>query len=78
MRVLRGEFAKWHLRQAQKSLAKLNEWKARRAMDSEDAVFQEFVSGDLQSIDAIERLQKLGHQPKDAERLVDEWIEGQE
>lgn len=47
-------------------------------MDSEDAVFQEFVSGDLQSIDAIERLQKLGHQPKDAERLVDEWIEGQE
>ena len=44
-------------------------------MDSEDAVHQAFVRGDIAYLDAIERLQGLGYKPKDAESCVGEWAD---
>jgi hypothetical protein len=42
-------------------------------MDSEDAVEREFKAKQLSYIDAIERLQGLGYDPRMAERRVCEW-----
>jgi hypothetical protein len=44
-------------------------------MDSEDEIKHEYQAGELASIYAIERLQKLRLQPKDAEALVKKWDE---
>lgn len=45
---------------------------------TEQEIFAEFYHGDLSNLDAIEALQKLGHAPKEAERIVDEWLDGLE
>jgi hypothetical protein len=47
-------------------------------MDSEDAIEREYKRGNLESIDAIGRLEKLGKKPKEAEALVDQWDEEEE
>jgi hypothetical protein len=41
--------------------------------DNPDTIKRELKAGEIEYLDAIERLQKLGFQPKDAEDLVDRW-----
>ncbi len=41
----------------------------------EDQIKKELLTGDMSSLDAIQALEKLSYLPKDAEALVDEWIE---
>jgi hypothetical protein len=48
------------------------------ADDDRETIKREFLDGELSSIDAIDRLERLGMNPKDAEALVDEWDEGNE
>lgn len=45
-------------------------------MDSEDAVMRDFLDGELTYLSAIIRLEQLGLDGKDAERLVCEWEDG--
>ena len=47
-------------------------------MDSEDAIYHSFAHGGLKYIDVVERLQSLGHDPKEAERIASEWADGLE
>lgn len=47
-------------------------------MDSESAILKEFLEGGLAFLDAVERLQSLGYDPKEAEQMVDEWADGAE
>ena len=42
-------------------------------MDNEKSIEREFKQGELESIDAIERLEALGMQPKKAESLIEKW-----
>jgi hypothetical protein len=42
-------------------------------MDSEDAIEHEFKAGELESIYAIQRLENLSYNSKDAEAKVEEW-----
>ena len=42
-------------------------------MDSEDIIRREYLFCEILSIDAIERLQRIGYQPKDAENKIEEW-----
>jgi hypothetical protein len=44
-------------------------------MDSEDAVERDFTKGGLSYIGAIERLQGMGIEAKEAERMVGEWAD---
>lgn len=46
--------------------------------DTDQTIFEEFARGDLGLFDAIERLQAIGHEPKEAERIVSEWAECEE
>lgn len=41
--------------------------------DTRETIEREFKAGDLAAIDAIERLEQLGYDPKDAEEIVDTW-----
>lgn len=43
-------------------------------MDTEQFIHQDWQDG-APAIDAIERLQAIGYDPKDAEQIVFEWIE---
>lgn len=50
----------------------------QRKLQSEEFVLalrieQDFRAGDLSPMDAIERLERLGVQPKEAEAMVDRW-----
>jgi hypothetical protein len=47
-------------------------------MDSEEAIYRAFQFEGLSLLDAIERLQKIGYEPKDAESVVDEWADALE
>lgn len=44
-----------------------------RMTDTREQIEHEFKADGLSSIDAIERLERIGFSPKDAEALVDEW-----
>lgn len=44
-------------------------------MEGEHAIFLDYTMGPLKYLDAIRRLEGIGHDPKDAERLVNEWRE---
>ncbi len=43
--------------------------------DDEQAVYREFATTPITLLDAIYRLEKLGYEPKEAERIVFEWAE---
>jgi hypothetical protein len=47
-------------------------------MDSEDTIFREFKDYNLKYLDAIERMQAIGHSSIEAERIVSEWADGLE
>jgi hypothetical protein len=42
-------------------------------MDSVATIRQEFQDGELDHIGAVQRLEKLGYLPRDAERRVEDW-----
>ena len=44
-------------------------------MDCEEAIYEDFANGDLKYLDAIQRLQGIGYDPKEAERVVSEWAD---
>lgn len=46
--------------------------------DDESVIWREFIHGEMKYLDAIERLVTLGYPPKEAERIVNEWIDGEE
>lgn len=47
-------------------------------MDSDQVIYEEFCSQNLGYLAAIERLQAIGTDPKEAERMVSEWAEAME
>lgn len=44
-------------------------------MDTEQTIHDEFANGDLKFLDAVQGLQGLGYDPKEAERVVSEWAD---
>lgn len=44
-------------------------------MDDVDVIKKEYKAGEVASIDAIERLERLGLNSKEAEALVEKWDE---
>jgi hypothetical protein len=49
-----------------------------RDSESEMKIWAEFMHGGLAFIDAINQLEKLGFDPKEAERMVSEWADSAE
>lgn len=44
-------------------------------MDSEDAIWREFLKGPLTLSQAVNRLEGMGYSREDAEDLVNEWAD---
>jgi hypothetical protein len=42
-------------------------------MDMRATIMVEFRRDELSFIDAVERLQHMGYEPKDAEQIVEQW-----
>lgn len=47
-------------------------------METERTIYEEFAHGGLAYIDAISRLEAIGFEAKDAERMVMEWADALE
>lgn len=43
--------------------------------DTEQTIHDEFVSGDLNFLDAVQGLEGLGYDPQDAEHVVSAWAD---
>lgn len=47
-------------------------------MDDEQVIFEDFRDHSLTIIEAIERLERCGYSPREAEELAYEWVDGLE